>query len=301
MDSRIGMTDELSVVRGRWRPHDVKSWKLPFGKGRLMYTRDTGNALRLANEQFVTHLSATHRDGDGKIKDVRDLGSGTITNVATLSIANDFNWAGPSGAPINTLRNANYHAVGTGVTSSSVLDIQLQTPAAPTATTAVTGTQSLVAGSTGGDAASVQIYKTIGVTNFSGSAAITEWGLLTAPTLSATTGSPWTSGTSTTGTATSTPFTASSSTVQGQQQYVFYDTTAGSPFWGLCLSNTTSIITVPLWYTQSTGGVSASNPTNGDSYKILPVLFDHQVFSALNVISGDSVTWTFQCQFPSGG
>lgn len=302
MDSDMGMRGDLEAVTGRWRPHGIeKSWRLPFGKGRLLYTRDQGSALRLANEQFQTHLSAVHRDGDGRLIESYDLGSGTVTNVGTLSFAADFAFAAPSGAAINTLRTANFHAVGTGSNVSSVLNVALQTLAAPTTTTAVTGVQSLIAGATGGDAASVMVYQSVATTNFVGSAAISEWGLFSNATLSSTLGSPWTSGTATSGTATGTPFTASTTTVQGQQAFVFQDNTAASPFWGMCTSNSTSVINVPAWYIVATGGVSSVNPVNADTYTVLPVLLDRQQFAAINVVSGDSVSWTFKLQIVAGG
>ena len=302
MEDSMGIRGTLDAIKTRNRPHDIaKSWKLPFNKGRLLYTHDTGNGIRLANEQFQTHLSAIHYDDRGKVKDVRDLGSGTVTNVGTLSLANDFNWASPSGAAINTLKLANYHAVGTGTNASSIVNVALQTLASPTTTTAVTGAQSLVAGTIGGDAASVQIYQSVATTNFVGSAAITEWGLFSSATLSATTGSPFTAGNGTTGTVTGTPLTASSSTVAGEQGFIFQDNTAASPFWGMVTSNTTSIITVPSWYVVATGAVSSVNPVNADAYTILPIMLDRQEFSEINVISGDSIAWTFRLQIQSGG
>lgn len=297
----VGLSGNLQHMKfSTPRPHKARSIRIP-GYGRVIITRDPGVGVLTAREYMQTNLSAIHRDDRGKIKDMRDFGSGTVTNVGTLSLANDFNWASPSGAAINTLKLQNYHAVGTGTNAAAVTNIALQTPSSPTATTCVTGTQSLVAGAVGGDAASVQIYQTVATTNFTGSAAITEWGLFNNATLSATTGSPFTAGTSTSGTVTGTPLTASSSTVQGQQQFVFQDTTAGSPFWGLVTSNSTSVVNVPAWYVTSTGAVSASNPVNADAYTILPVMLDRQEFSAINVINGDSVQWTFKLQIQAGG
>ena len=293
MNENVGMHGHLDAVKIS-RPHKARSFRVP-GLGRVIVTRDPGVSTRLADEYFQTHLTAVWRDGDHKIKDVIDLGSGTVTNVGVLSMANDFAWASPSGAAINTLKLQNYHAVGTGTNPSTAYQVALQTPAAPTATTCITGTQTLVS------AASVQIYQTVATTNFSGSAAITEWGLFNAATLSATTGSPFTAGTATTGNVTGTPLTASSTTVQGQQQFIFQDNTAASPFWGLVTSNTTSQVTVPAWYKVSDGSLPGVNPVNADTYTILPVMFDRQQFSAINVINGDSVQWTFQLTIQSGG
>jgi hypothetical protein len=297
---RLGISGHLDIAKVPG-PHKAKSIRI--GKRRLFWTDDPGVSTRFADQQFQTHLTAIHRGGDGRVKDVYDLGSGTVTNVGVLSLANDFAWAAPSGAAINTLKLQNYHAVGTGVSAAAITDIALGTLAAPTTTTAITGVQSLVAGTTGGDAASVQIYQSVGTANFTGAAAITEWGLFNASALSTTTGTPFSGSgaTSTTASVTGAPLTASSTTVQGSQQYIFQDTTAATKFWGLVLSNTTSVITVPGWYTTTTGAVSGVNPVNGDAYTIQPVCFDHQVFSAINVVNLDSIIFTFQLQIVSGG
>src|SRR5438128_10243734 len=45
---------------------------------------------------------------------VIDLGSGLVTNVGVLALANDWSLAAPSGAAINTLKLANWHFTGTG-------------------------------------------------------------------------------------------------------------------------------------------------------------------------------------------
>jgi hypothetical protein len=293
-ESSMGMRGTLDAVKLP-RPHNVKSYNLPFGKGRVMFTKDRGVSTHMANEYLLTNLTAVHRDGDGKLKDVRDIGSGVVTQVAVLSLANDWNWAAPSGTLTNTIAQANYHAVGTGTAAASQNNIALETLASPTTTTAVTGTQSLVS------TASVSTYVTQATTSFSGSEAITEWGLFSQATLSSTLGSPFTSGAATSASVTGAPFTASSSTVLGQQQTVFEDLTAATPFWGLCTSNTTGDISVPGWYTTATGALSGVDPVNADTYQILPVMFDRQVFAALNVENGDSILWVFKLQIVAGG
>lgn len=291
----LGMTGTLETqVTRAPKPHKVKSIRIP-GFGRVMFSRDPGVGEIFASEQFHTDLHATHRDGDGKIIHEHDLGSGTVTNVGVLSLANDWNWAAPSGAAINTLKLQNFHATGTGITASAATDIALQTLASPTATTAVTGSQSLVS------AANSQTYRTSATINYTTTLAVTEWGLHNAATLSATTGSPFTAGSGTTGTVTGTPLTASTATIQGEQQFVFKDTTAGTPFWGMCTSNSTGVVTVPAWYVVTNGNLSGLNPVNADAYVILPVLFDHLVFAAINVNNGDSITFNFSLLISSGG
>lgn len=274
------------------RPHRARVLKTPFG--RLILTRDKGESTLLASEYFQTNVHALHRDGDGKLIHAYDLGSGLVTNVGVLAMANDFAWAAPSGAAINTLKLANWHATGTGTTAAAATDIKLQTPSTAGGQTPVAGTQSLVS------AANSQKLQTVATISYTGTEAVTEWGLLTSGTLTATTGSPFTAGSATTGTVTATPLTASSSTVQGSQQTIFENTGNATPSWGLVLSNTTSVVTVPAWYKVS-DGTAGANPANTNAYTIRPVMWDHKVFAAINVVSGDSIQFTYSLAVNSGG
>jgi hypothetical protein len=255
-----------------------------------MYTRDRGEALAFSRERFATLLTAENRYPDGTLEGQYELGSGTVTNVGVSALANDAAWANPSSAPGHTLGLANYHATGTGTTASAATDIALQTAAAPTTTTAVTGTQSYV------PAANLQIYQTAATVSYTSTLAITEWGLFTGATLSSTTGTPFTADSSTSATVTGTPYTASSSTVLGEQQNIVVAGTA----YGLILSNTSSVLTVNGWW-STTAGTSASTPGSTSAFTIQPVIFDHLVFSALNVVNGSTITFTFQLTIQSGG
>lgn len=256
--------------------------------GRFMFSRDSGSALTIGNMVFMSHLGAIRRNWKGEVTGRFDLGSGLTTNVGALALANDFAWAQNA----QTLKLANYHATGTGTNAAAATDIALQTPAAPTATTAVTGSQTLVS------AANLQQLKTSATLSYTSSLAITEWGLFTAPTLSATTGSPFTAATSTTATATGTPYTASSASVQGEQQLIVVPGTTA--VWGLVLSNTTSQFTFPAWYNVSNGNAGAT-PGNTEAFAIKPVMWDHKVFSALNVVNGDTITFNYTLTINSGG
>jgi hypothetical protein len=224
-----------------------------------------------------------------------DLGSGLVTNVGVLALANEaVTLASPSGARINTLFLANNHISGTGVTAAAASDIKIQTISANGGQTPVAGTQSLVS------AANDQKYRTVATVNYTGTEAVTEWALLASSTVSASTGSPFTAGTATTGTVTGTPLTASSSTVQGQQQNIFERTSGTNLSWGLVTSNTTSVVTVPAWYLVSSGA-SGQAPANTETYVIRPVMWDHKVFSAINVVNGDSIQFTYTLTVNSGG
>lgn len=274
------------------------SLNLPW-LGRLHLAIEKGGALHPAGLKFGTNLRATHwrprKSGLLTLVEDRDLGSGLVTNVGVLSLANDYNWAAPSGAAINTLKLANFHISGKGTTAAAATDIKLETISTVGGQTPTAGTQSLVS------AANLQKYRTVGTIAYSGVEAITEWGLTNSSTLTSTSGTPFTAGTATTGTVTGTPLTASSSTVQGRQQFVFENTGNATPHWGLVTSNTSSVITVPAWYKVSDGTAAGVDPDNGDAYTIRGVLLDHKVFSAINVISGDSVQYQWDLTCASGG
>jgi hypothetical protein len=276
---------DTTVIR-RTPPHSARSLRIP-GVGRVILTGDPGEGQILARETFATNLSAIHYRKDGTVKDHYDLGSGLVTNVGVTALANDFAWA----ANCQTLKLANYHATGTGTTSAAATQLALSTPAAPTATTAVAGTQSLVS------AANSQIYQTLGTINYTSTVAVTEWGLFTAATLSATTGSPATATTATGLTATGTPYTASTSSVQGEQQLIV--STGTTAVYGLITSNTTSGLVIPAWY-KTADGTAGSTPGSTETFTLTPVMFDRKTFSALNVVSGDSISFKYQLTIASG-
>lgn len=269
----------------------AKGLRTPFG--RIFFTRDRGESTLFASEWFTTNTQAIHRGPDGAIIGIHDLGSGSVTNVGVLSMANDYAWAGVSGTPQATLALANFQATGTGTTAAAATDIACQTLASPTTTTAVTATPSLVS------AANSQSYKSIATVNYTSTLAITEWGLHNSATLSATTGTPFTATSATTATATGTPYTASSSTVKGTPQSLVVR--AGTTtVWGLVLSNTTSVMTIPAWY-KVADGTAGSTPGGTEAFTLIPVLWDHKVFSAINVNNGDSIQFTYTLAVNSGG
>jgi hypothetical protein len=229
-----------------------------------------------------------------------DLGSGLVTNVGVLALANDFAWSATNA--LNSLfAKLKYHATGTGAAAAAATDIKLQTASTQGGQTPVAGTQVLVS------AANLQKYQSVATINFTGTEAVTEWGFLaydsalpTTANLSDATGSPFTAGSGTTGTVTATPLTASSPTVMGQQMSIFENTGNATPSWGLVTSNTTSVITVPAWYKVS-DGTAGANPANTNAYVIRPIMWDHKVFSAINVVNLDSIQFTYTLTISSGG
>lgn len=227
-----------------------------------------------------------------------DLGSGLVTNIGAMSLANDWNWASPATA-INTLKLANWHATGTSASAATVFDFKINTISTQGGQTPVAGTQTIATATT----MAVPVLQTVATIPYTGTEAVTEWGLHTSNTLSSTTGTPFTTDTATTFTATATPFTASASTVQGlQSQIVIPGTTTVV---GLIGSNTTSVATLVNngttgWFTQAAMTAGAT-PGTTEAYTLRPVMWDHKVFAAINVLNGDSIQFTYKLTVTSGG
>jgi hypothetical protein len=241
--------------------------------------------------QFHSHLGAQHFRG-GRLIGRHDLGSGLVTNAGVLALANDFAWS--ASLNLSTLGLANNHAWGTGATAAAATDIALQTLAAPTTTTAVAGVQSLIS------AANLQKYQTVATITAGGSLAITEWGLHSFLTLTASTGTPFTATSASSWTDTGSAQTASSPTVRGLQQLIVRPGT--TTVWGLNLSNTTHVGTIVTngWY-KVADGTAGSTPGATEAFTIIPVMFDHKVFAAINVVLNDSIAFTYQLTVTSGG
>lgn len=274
--------------------------RLPFF-GRFAVVPDQGGEANgfPGGITFHTNLVATHIRNGEVIKDY-DLGSGMVTNVGCLALANDYGWS-VTNAPNNLFRFLKYHASGKGTTAAAMTDIKLETVSTNGGQTPVAGTQVLVS------AANAQKYQSVATIAYTGTEAVTEWAFLaydsalpTTANLSDATGSPFTAGAATTGTVTATPLTASSASVMGQQLSIFENTGNATPSWGLVLSNTTSVVTVPAWYKVS-DGTTGANPANTNTYVIRPILWDRRVFSAINVVNLDSVQFTYTLTMTAGG
>lgn len=238
---------------------------------------------------FHSHLYATHFRG-GRVKKQYDLGSGLVTNVGVLAMANDFAWSAQLN--LSTIGLSNQHASGTGTTAAAATDITLQTVSANGGQNPVAGAQTLVS------AANLQKYQTVATISYTGAEAVTEWGLHSSATLTSATGSPFTAATATTWQDTGSAQTASSATVRGLQQTIVVPAT--TIVWGLNLSNTTHIGTIPAWYKVSDGTAGAT-PGNTEVFAIKPVMWDHKVFGAINVANGDSIQFTYKLTVTSGG
>jgi len=128
--------------------------------GSFAVARDNGEAIH-AGTMFTGHLKAKHITADGSYQDY-DLGSGLVTTAGVTLMAADYTNTDA------TLKLAKFHALGTGSTAATIADTALVTPSG----SRVSGTQN----------SSGNVYTTVGTFSFSGTAAITEWGLFTAST-----------------------------------------------------------------------------------------------------------------------
>ena len=232
----------------------------------------------------ATHAEAAAAVPEENVKGRHHMGPGTITNVGVTAHQNDPFWLSAA-APF--LKTCVYGAVGTGATASAATDYQIQTAASPTATTAISGTQSNA--SVAMTAAKLQVVHTF---NFTSSLSITEWTLGNQAALSAATGSPATGTSSTTLTATGTPFVANA--------YAGCIVVAGSVY-GLIASNTTSVLTLVTGWCNTSNGAAGSTPGSTSAFTIQPAVWDHKTFTSVGVNSGDSLTTTYTSTEASGG
>lgn len=277
-----------------------KIWNLwPFGRMAVVFDRH-GEALRWPGGlEWRTNLKAS-LFRQGKYEGTQDLGSGLVTDVGAIALANEaITLASPSGARINTLFLANQHFSGKGTTAAAATDYKIETISTNGGQTAVAGTQTTATSSTG----AVPKYQTVATIAYTGTEAVTEWGLHTSSTRTSTTGSPFTAATATTWQDTGSAQTASSSTVQGLQQTIVEPGT--TTVIGFNQSNTTHVAT--LWNNGTTGWwtraafAAGSTPGNTETFIIYPVMWDHKVFSAINVNNGDSIQFTYVLTVSSGG
>lgn len=266
------------------------SFPVPFLRGRLHMLFEKKGALWYpGGVGFHSRLDAELRNRHGKLLERMNLGSGVVTNVGAMAMANDFAWAQNA----QTLKLANEHATGTGTTAAAASDIAIQTLSTHGGQNPVAGTQSLVS------AANSQSYRTQATINYAtGPEAVTEWGLFTSNVLSAATGSPFTATSANSGTVTGTPYTASSPTAQGEQQLIVVP--AVTAVYGLITSNTAGVLSLPAWY-KVVDGTAGATPGATEAFTLKPVMVDHKVFAAINVAAGDSITFTYTLTINSGG
>lgn len=270
----------------------VRQFGVP-GLGRIAMTRDRGEASLFSQFLTNTRLRAIVRDPEGRLVESYDLGSGLVTNVGVLALAEDWGVPGVKAAPANLLANLKFQAWGTSSTAATVNDIKVTSLAAPNATEATEGTLSTTPSGEG----KPKLISTAKIKAES-SLEIKEWGVFTKKILSATTGTPLTAETAVSGTVTGTPLTASSAEALGETLKILVPSEP-EEIWGLITSNTTSVVTVPAWYKQSSGAVK--EPKNNSPYTIKPVMFDHRVFAVINVETGNTIEFPWELEIKSGG
>lgn len=261
--------------------------------------RDPGGAATRfpGGMSFGSNLRAAHIR-EGELVRKYDLGSGLVTNIGVLALAGDSQWPQTS-IVTNLFKLLKWHASGKGTTAAAFTDIQIETDSTVGGQTPVSGTQVFTHDQTG----TTQKWVSVATIAYTGTEAVTEWGIYNDSTLSRTTGSPFTATTANTATVTGTPLTASSTSVQGETQHVVKTTT--TPRYALITSNTTSVLTLSFsaasgWMVTTTG-VIGSTPGSTETYTLRPVMWDHKVFSAINVVNGDSIQFTYTLTISSGG
>lgn len=282
---------------GATKKSKVYSFTIPRF-GRFAYTRDPGEASMFMSNMISTHLGAIVRQPDGKIVDEIDLGSGLVTNVGVTALANDSNWQTEAAEPINTLNVCKYINWGTGVTAAAATDYQLQTPAENESGKKenVAATSSVLKFSATGNAKIIITGKL--EANLAGPTAITEWGLFsTKNLLGVATESEKSTATSLEGKAAA--FTASAAKTRGEQNKIVWAEKAEEVY-GLITSSTTTVVNIPGWV-KAKAAEAGATPEAKAKYKILPVMWDHRVFAAINVEKGNQIEFPYELEIKSGG
>lgn len=292
----MGLGGTLSAVHYRApRPHKARSVHIP-GLGRVIFTRDQGAAFSTGRDYLQSHLEAVHFDGDGKIKDIRDCGSGNVQSNFVVGLAQDALGTGSNpAAPI--LAGNKYMLSGTTATVNTY-DFQLAASAG-VLSTAITPTRTEVANGTAGTDATLQYVGSIAYTS---TLSIVEWGLFNANV----TGSQSTSTTNVptaTGTSSSTWGTAPSGVNAWAGWIVYASASSVAGFITANSTNTTaSTITIaPGWYKLASSGGTGSTPGTNVNLQVYPLMIDHKSFGTISVVNGDSIQFTYTLQIVSGG
>lgn len=167
-------------------------FRLPFGWAAGLVHDPQGEATFMGNVSIQGHLGAqVMRDGKAlRRQDVQklnlwdwifhrndtnlDLGSGLVTHAGVRLLSQD-TAISAGAATLNVMKN---HGSGTGTTAATATDTALQTAIG---TTATAGTN------TNADASPNATVQSVATVSYTGSAAVTEWGLFNQTTLSGAT------------------------------------------------------------------------------------------------------------------
>jgi len=304
MNGTIGMGGDLSVLRlPALKPRPARSVRLPGKLGRFWFTRDPGDARLFSSEYFMSALRLVHRGADGAVKDVRDLGSGLVTNAGVNLMSNDFSWT------TCTLKSANFHAIGTGSTAAAASDAFLQTPQGSTNLSGttngyMTGTQSVVANATGSPFS--PIYQTVATFTATGAIAVTEWILAAGNFATITHTATATSATSLSDT-TNSPFTSGMVMGTVQTGTATPSNTSTTPMLQIASQSTTVLTGLDNSWGSGTktwlkgDNTAVGTPSGTSTYVVFPTAWDHKVFAAVNLANGDTLQTQYQLSINSGG
>lgn len=284
------------------------------GVGRVgLYHEQAGEGSGLiGRSQFETSLAFQVRNADGRVKKAHEvmafwdrwwgnirgdadeikLGTGLTTNVGVNLLA----WNDEASVLGATMSLMKYQAIGTGVTAAAASDFFLQTAQGATNLSGttngyMTATQTVLAPNT------IQSVATFTAT---GSIAVTEWALTmsNAANFSRTeTGTP----TATTFPDSGAAFTTAGTGLEGWTIEIASSAinTPTSTVMGLVTSNTATQLNIAEgWFTLADAG--ASTPSASSAYVVYPTAWDHKVFAAVNLASGDSLQTTYKSSVTSG-
>ena len=269
------------------------SFKIPFVKGRFLYLPECEDATITGRQVFATNLSFK-QFRKGKLYEQGDLGSGLVTNAGVnLIVDNDVNNRLSAGA-INFFK---YQAIGTGTTAAAASDFYLQTAQGATNLSGttngyMTGTNTVVAPNQ---------WRSVATFTATGAIAVTEWALTmnNGANFSRTaTGTP----TSTTFPDSGAAFTTTGTGLTGWTIEISSSAvnTPTTTVMGLVTSNTATQLNIAEgWWTLA--NASGSTPGANGAYVVYPTMYDHKVFSVINMASGDTLQFTYTNTVNSGG
>lgn len=286
----MGMEGQLEaklIRASKKNPRKAFHIKVP-GLGRLFFTRDQGESMLFGGNYLVSRLGAVHRDAKGRVIKEYDFGSGSTTYWLSLGLANE--WV--SAANSSCLKNLTYMASGTSSTAVNNWDYQLNTEVSPVTST-ITPTVAAVASSTG-----IATLQWVGTCSYTSTNSIQEWGLFAG---GGTVGSQYNTSTDTFTGTTATPGTSPSWSVNTWAgQYIVL--VGGTPVVGFITSNSATALTVsPGWVNGTSAGGIGTTPSSNTAMNIYPLMSDHKEFSAINVVNGDSIQFTYTLTINAGG
>lgn len=297
---KVGLSGDLTskVIRAP-QPHRIKTLaRTPFG--RLMWSRDKGDATITGREQFISNLTA-HIFQKGRLADIVDLGSGLVTNTGVNMMANEPTWVAAS-TPFATLSSMLYVSTGTGGTAAAASDVWLQT----VGTHFSGGTNNYFTGVL--SVTTPNVWKNVATVNYSGTETVSEWVICMNNAATVARTSAGAAPTQTTFTDTGATFTTAGNglkgfTVQATLGGTILNTSTLAQ--AQILSNTATVLTVTPgpdgthWY--SGANLSVATPAATIQYTVFPTAFDHKQFTGIGVNNGDSIQFTYSLTIQSGG